>query len=67
MLLPPPTMEQDHCFLVEEGIFYFRLTLENRDVLLFSTPRYSPSSSNALQSKNLMQADNKQMRDNKNV
>ena len=52
---------------MEEGIFYFRLTLENRAVLLSSNPCYSPSSSNALQSKNLMQADYKQMRDNKNV
>lgn len=56
---------KNHCFPVEEGIFCLRLTLENRAVLLSSTPRYSPPSSNALQSKNLMQADNKQMRDNK--
>ena len=58
---------KNHCFPVEVGIFYFRLTLENRAVLLSSTPCSPPSSSNALQSKNLMQADNKQMRDNKNV
>ena len=58
---------KNHCFPVEVGIFYFRLTLENRAVLLSSTPCYPPSSSNALQSKNLMQADNKQMRDNKNL
>ena len=58
---------KNHCFPLEEGIFYFRLTLENRAVLLSSNPCYSPSSSNALQSKNLMQADYKQMRDNKNV
>lgn len=58
---------KNHCFPLEEGIFYFRLTLENRAVLLSSNPCYSPWSSNALQSKNLMQADYKQMRDNKNV
>lgn len=58
---------KNHCFPLEEGIFYFRLTLENRAVLLSSNPCYSPSSSNAVQSKNLMQADYKQMRDNKNV
>lgn len=40
---------KNHCFLVKEGIFYFRLTLENRAVLLSSTPCYSPSSSKALQ------------------
>ena len=33
---------KNHCFPLEEGIFYFRLTLENRAVLFSSNPCYSP-------------------------